>query len=125
MPAESNARRDAARTRRDPLPAGEEEGEKRLPDDRLALLAEELLDVVGSQRRLAGGAGPLPAAEGIDARPGPRGRPRPAVGVGDSGLDLVEEPLHLALVLAEDAGGQPVIGVVGPGDRLVARLCPG
>ena len=34
----------------------------------------------------------------------------------------VEEPLDLALILAEDAGGQPVDGVVREPDRLVERV---
>src|SRR5690242_9574225 len=39
-------------------------------DDGAALLAQELLDVVGAEAALAGRAAGLPASEGLRARPG-------------------------------------------------------
>ncbi len=41
---------------------------------------------------------------------------------GDAGLDAVEELLDLGRVLAVDAGGQAVDGVVGQRDRLIDRV---
>src|SRR6185503_5567551 len=96
-------------------------GVGRLPDDGPALLAQELCDVVRPAAALARRAGGLPAAEGLDARPGARRRARPPVRVGDAGLDRVEEPRDLVRVLAEDAGGEPVLRVVGALQRLVER----
>src|SRR5690606_12027582 len=69
-------------------------------DDRLGLLAEELLDVVRAEAALAGRAGALPAAEALDARPGTGRGARAAVHVHDAGLDGVQEPIDLVLVAA-------------------------
>ena len=91
-------------------------------DDRVALLAHELRDVVHRQPGLAGRAAPLPATERLDARPRAGRRAGAAVDVQDAGLDAVEELLDLGLVLAVDAGRQPVDRVVGERDRLVERI---
>src|SRR5689334_17081702 len=72
-------------------------GPRRSVDDRVALLPEELGDVVHRQAGLAGRAGALPAAERLDARPRAGGRPGPPVDVQDAGLARVEELLDLAL----------------------------
>ncbi len=85
----------------------------RLVDDGVGLLAQELGDVVHREPGLAGRAAALPATEGLDARPGAGRGAGPSVDVQDAGVDLVEEALDLALVLAVDAGRQPVDRVVG------------
>ena len=69
-------------------------------DDGVALLAQELRDVVHRQAGLAGGAGALPAAERLDARPGAGRRAGAPVDVQDARVDLLEEPLDLGRVLA-------------------------
>ena len=65
----------------------------------LALLPHERLHVVRPEPALARRAARLPARERLDARPGARRRPGSAVHIDDAGLDLVEEPVHLGLVL--------------------------
>ena len=93
-----------------------------LVDDGVALLAQELGDVVHRQAGLAGRAAPLPATERLDARPRAGRRAGAAVDVQDAGLDAVEEALDLGRVLAVDAGRQAVDGVVGERQRLVERV---
>src|SRR3954453_17669375 len=95
---------------------------RRLVDDGVALLPEELPDVVHRQPGLAGRAGALPATERLDTRPRPGRRPGATGDVKDARLAGVEEPLDLALVLAVDAGRQPVHGIVRESDRLVERV---
>ena len=55
--------------------------------------------------------------------PGPRAgrRARTTIRVGHAGLDAVEELLDLLLVLAEDAGGQAVLGSIRELQRLIER----
>ena len=60
-------------------------------DDRVALLAQELADVVHRQPGLPRRARALPTAERLHARPRARRRARAAVDVQDAGLDPVEE----------------------------------
>src|SRR6476661_3568666 len=66
-------------------------------DDRVALLPQELRNVVHRQAGLAGRARALPAAERLDPRPRPGCRAGPSVDVQDAGLGRVEEALDLAL----------------------------
>src|SRR3990172_8132918 len=89
-----------------------------LLDDGAALLPHELHHVVGAAAALSGGAGALPAAEGLGARPGSGRRAAPLVDVGDARLDLVEEPLHLCRVAREEPGREAVLGLVGLFDPL-------
>src|SRR4051794_3523297 len=93
-----------------------------LVDDRLRLLPEELLDVVEAAARLARRGRALPAAKGLDAGPGARGRAGSAVHVDDASLDRVEEALLLGLVLRVKARGQAEHGVVRERERLVDRV---
>ena len=79
------------------------ESSRQSVDDGVALLAQELGNVVHRQARLAGRAGALPAAERLDARPRTGRRAGSAVDVQDPCLRLVEEALDLALVLADEA----------------------
>ena len=95
---------------------------ERLVDDGVALLAQELRDVVHRQPGLAGRAAALPAAERLDARPRAGRRAGPPVDVEHARLDPVEELLDLGRVLAVDAGRQPVDRVVGERQRLVERI---
>ena len=104
------AERPRTRGRRDPRASGVMAGGS--VDDGVALLPQELGDVVHRQAGLAGRAGALPAAERLDARPRAGGRAGAPVDVQDAGLDLVEEALDLGLVLGVDAGGQAVDVVV-------------
>src|SRR5439155_4770132 len=92
-----------------------------LPYPDPALLAHELLHVVRAAGAATGGAARLPAAERVDAGPRAGRRAGAAIGVGDAGLDAVEELFDLALVLGEDAGGEPVLRAVGEIDRFVER----
>ena len=93
-----------------------------LVDDGVALLPQELGDVVHRQAGLAGRARALPAAERLDARPRSGRRAGPPVDVQDARLGRVEEALDLAGVLAVDAGRQAVDGVIREPDRLVERV---
>ena len=92
-------------------------------DDGVALLPQELGDVVHRQAGLAGRAGALPAAERLDARPRARRRAGAPVDVQHARLDLVEEALDLGRVVRVDAGGQAVDVVVGElrGPRRASR----
>src|SRR3972149_1072953 len=81
-------------------------------DQGLDLLPHVLLQVVVAAGVLAGGAGTLPAAEGLEPGPGAGGGSLRPVGVGHTGLDLVEEPFHL-FVRAVEAGGQAILHVAG------------
>src|SRR3954447_9696850 len=89
--------------------------------DRAALLAHELLHVVGTEPALAGRAAALPPAERLDPRPRAGGRAGAPVDVDHAGLDLVEEPCDLVLVAAEDARREAVVDRVRLGQRLVER----
>src|SRR5436309_10053250 len=62
-------------------------------DQRAALLAHELGDVIRAAARLARGTAPLPASEGIDPGPGAGGGAGAPVDVHHARLDAVEEPL--------------------------------
>src|SRR5438552_1275767 len=88
-------------------------------DQRAALLAHELGDVVGSTARLAGRSAPLPAAERVDSGPRPGGGSGTAVDVHHSRLDAIEEPPDLPVVAAEQTGGETVLGAIGEIERLV------
>ena len=70
------------------------------------------LHVVEAAAVLAAGAGTFPAAERLEARPRTGGRALRTVGVGDAGLDLVEEPIRLG-GCAVEASRQAVVDVVG------------
>jgi hypothetical protein len=87
-----------------------------IADDRAALLAHELLDVIRPETALAGRPAALPAAERLDAGPRAGRRAGAAVDVDDARLDLVQEPGDLVLVAAEDPGGQPVVDGVRLGE---------
>src|SRR5580692_10771228 len=91
------------------------------PHHRATLLAHELGQVVGAETALASRAARLPAAEGLRAWPGAGGRAGATVDVEDAGLDRVQEVLDLAAVLAEDAGGEAVVGGVRLLDRVLQR----
>src|SRR5262245_16222240 len=91
-------------------------------DDRLALLAEVLLDVVEAAAGLAGGAGALPSAERLHAGPGAGGGAGLAVHVHHAGLDASQELVDLGPVLGVEAGRQAVLGVVCPVEGLVERV---
>src|SRR5713101_1402400 len=72
------------------------------PNPHAALLAHELLDIVWTAGAPPGGTTRLPPAKGIDVRPGAgRGAGAP-VGVGDPGLDPIEELRDLAFVLRKN-----------------------
>src|SRR5438445_5973538 len=88
----------------------------------LRLLAQELLDVVGSQAILSGAPRSLPAAKGLDSRPCAGRCPGAAVDVHDARLDVIEESPDFRVVAAEDAGGQAVRGLVCLLERLVERF---
>src|SRR5688500_7651792 len=88
-------------------------------DDGVALLPQELRDVVHRQAGLAGRATALPTTERLHAGPRPGRRSGAPVDVDGAGLDAVEERLHLGLVVGEDARGQAVDRVVGEPQRLV------
>src|SRR5262245_14156096 len=87
------------------------------PDTDAALLPHELLNVVRPAGTAASRSAGLPAAEGIDSGPGARRGAGLPVRVGDAGLDAIEEPLDLAIVLRKNARGQSVLRVVGQIDR--------
>src|SRR5438093_5703494 len=86
-----------------------------------ALLAHELLNVIRAPGAAPGRTARLPSAERVDSRPCARRRASPAVGIGDPGLNPVEELVYLAVVLGEDASGQAVLRPVGQLDRFVKR----
>src|ERR1035437_6487782 len=91
-------------------------------DDGVALLAHELGRVVHREAGLASAAGALPAAERLDARPGPSRRAGAPVDVQDASLDLVEELGDLGGILAVDAGRQAEPALVGERERLAERV---
>src|SRR5207248_734409 len=91
----------------------------RSADPHAALLAHELLDVIRPAGAASGRSARFPSAERIDAGPRAGRRARTPVRVRHAGLDAVEELLDLAVVLREDAGGQPVFRSVREIDRLV------
>src|SRR5439155_4283010 len=91
---------------------GQEKAASRL-DDRLALLAHELGDVVGTERAFAAGAGPFPAAKRLHPGPGAGRRAAAAIAVGQARFDLAEELLLLLFVVGENAGSQTIVAVVG------------
>src|SRR5207249_9556291 len=93
-----------------------------LLDRRLALLAHELSDIIGTERALAAGAGAYPPAKRLHALPGAGGRAAAAIAVGHARLDFVEKFLLLLFVVGKDAGRQPILAVVGQLDRLVERF---
>src|SRR5438093_8085706 len=72
-----------------------------LHDPRLNLLVGVERNIVQSAGVLAGGAGAFPAAERLEARPGAGGGALRPVGVGDAGLDLVEEDVGFLLGAVE------------------------
>src|SRR5438034_11739333 len=84
-----------------------------LLDGRLALLAHELGDIIGTERALATGAGAFPAAKRLHARPGAGGRAAAAIAVGHARLDFVEKFLLLLFVVGKDAGRQPILAEIG------------
>src|SRR6185436_7531634 len=90
-------------------------------DERPALLAHELGDIVRSARGLSGRAAPLPAAERVDAGPCAGGGAGAAVDVDDARLDAVQELLDLLVVGREQPGGQAVVAAVREIERLVER----
>src|SRR5262245_57572387 len=93
-----------------------------LVDDRLGLLAHELLDVVEPAAGLAGRARTLPATERLDAWPRTGGRACASVHVDDAAMNVVQQLALLRLVLTVEARGQGVFGLVGELDALVDRV---
>src|SRR5437016_5146445 len=91
---------------------GQKKAASRL-DDRLALLAHELGDVVGTERAFAAGAGPFPATKRLHPGPGAGGRAAAAIAIGHARFDLAEELLLLLFVVGENAGSQTIVAVVG------------
>src|SRR5206468_2148522 len=94
----------------------------KLLDARLALFAQELGDIVGAKGALAAGPGMFPAAEGLHAGPGAGRRPGPAVAKSHPDLDGIEESFLLVFLLAEEAGGEPVLAAVGQSDGFFEGL---
>src|SRR6185295_14021998 len=90
-------------------------------DERPALLAHELGDIVRSARGLARRAAPLPAAERVDAGPGAGGGAGTAVDVHHPRLDAIEELLDLLVVGREQPGGETVVAAVRQVERIVER----
>src|SRR5919198_661818 len=64
----------------------------------------------------------LPPTERLHARPRAGRRPRTAVHVHHARLDLGQEPVDLRAILAVEAGGQAVLGVVRQLQPLVERV---
>ena len=79
----------------------------------MALFAHVLGEVVEAAGGFACACAAFPAAEGLVARPGTGGGPGGAVDVEDTGFDVVQEPLHFVIVLAEEASGEAKVYVVG------------
>src|SRR5690606_20580356 len=94
----------------------------RLVDDSLALLVHVLLDVVTTATGLACGTAPFPTAEWLVAGPGARGGASFTVDVDHAGFDVVQEPIHFAVVLAVEASGQTIVDVVGLFHRFVQAV---
>src|SRR3954470_21955261 len=89
-----------------------------LDDDGPALLAQELLDKIRAQPAFTRAAAALPTAERLASRPSAGRCPAAPVGIDHTGLDGVEKVLNLRFVLGENAGCQPVFGIVGVLDCL-------
>src|SRR5262245_47914927 len=91
-------------------------------DDRAALLAQVLVQVVRASARLAVGAARLPAAEGLDAGPRTGGRTGSPVDVDDTSLDPLEKTVDLGLLPGEQPCREAELRRVGPLDRFV-EIC--
>src|SRR5215212_3111554 len=81
-------------------------------DERADLFVHVKLHVVVTAAVLAARAGALPATEGLEARPGAGCRALWAVGIGDTGFDIVKEPVSF-FGRSVETGGETVIDVVG------------
>src|SRR2546428_459308 len=85
----------------------------------LALLAQELREIVVSTRGLPRSAGHLPTAKRLDAYDRARRCAGRSVRVQDAGLDFREEPPDLRRFAAEDSRGEAVVHVVRDLDRVL------
>src|SRR5690606_14414579 len=90
-----------------------------LTDDGLALLAHVVEQRPVAADVPAGRAAALPATERLEPGPCARRRAGLPVDVDRACLDVVQEPLDLILILAEEARRQAVLHVVGLIHRLL------
>src|SRR3989442_1393880 len=104
---------------RNPAPRGACRTLSRLSVFGLALLAQELREIVVSTRGLPRSAGHLPTAKRLDAYDRARRCAGRSVRVQDAGLDFREEPPDLRRFAAEDSRGEAVVHVVRDLDRVL------
>src|SRR5205814_6561450 len=92
-----------------------------LPNPHAALLAHELLDIVGTAGSASCRSACFPPAKGIDTRPGAGGGAGAPVSIRDARFNPIEKLRDLTFVLGKNSGRQPVFRSVGQVDRLFER----